>query len=281
MTEAISHSSNTYVEIFTTSTRNRIQTKRKRPTFRVVISEENKSFSEVLDKIKNAIGENEVTSAIRIIRSTKDGKVLLTTDRDPVAPKVLSETLSKEDSLKMRQMKTASNTDVHHIRSTLTGTTKEDIDSAIKKATRKESTECKISDTRPLQNNTLSATLSLQKDIAELLLAKVYIQVVLVRCIVEKRHKVSSCTKCWSFDHTRESYNGPDRSTSCFKCGSAEHNASECDAEDYCPVCNEKRHHTGTMKCPVLKIALKKARLQSRPRYFSRGNRDEVELRKQ
>ncbi|KAG5863532.1 Tumor suppressor candidate 3 [Gonioctena quinquepunctata] len=61
----------------------------------------------------------------------------------------------------------------------------------------------------------------------------------------------------------------------------AEHKASECNAEEYCPVCNEKWHHTGTMKCPAFKITLKKARLQSRPRYFSRGNRDEVDLRKQ
>ncbi|KAG5873417.1 hypothetical protein JTB14_037836 [Gonioctena quinquepunctata] len=137
------------------------------------------------------------------------------------------------------------------------------MDSAIKKATQKESTECKISDTRPLQNNTLAATLSLQEYIAVLLLAE--------RCI-----------ECWCFDHTRESCNGSDRSTSCFKCGLAKPECNaECNAEEYCLVCNEKEHHTGSIKCPFLEISFKKARLQSRPTYFSRGNRHEVELRKQ
>ncbi|KAG5890037.1 hypothetical protein JTB14_021059 [Gonioctena quinquepunctata] len=78
MTEAICRSSNTYVDIFTTSSRNRTQTKREQPTFGIVISEENKFFSEVLDEVKTAIGENEATSAIRTIWGTKDGKMLLT-----------------------------------------------------------------------------------------------------------------------------------------------------------------------------------------------------------
>ncbi|KAG5886953.1 hypothetical protein JTB14_011909 [Gonioctena quinquepunctata] len=73
------------------------------------MSEEIKSLFEVLDKVENAICGNEATSAIRTIRSTKDGKVLLTTYREPVALKVLSEALSKKGSLKTRQMGPASN----------------------------------------------------------------------------------------------------------------------------------------------------------------------------
>ncbi|KAG5880953.1 hypothetical protein JTB14_000474 [Gonioctena quinquepunctata] len=79
--------------------------------------------------------------------------MLLTTDRDQVALNVLSEALSKEGSLKIGQMGPASNTDVLHIRNMLIGTTKEDFDSATKEATQKESTECEISDTRPLQKH--------------------------------------------------------------------------------------------------------------------------------
>ncbi|KAG5890038.1 hypothetical protein JTB14_021060 [Gonioctena quinquepunctata] len=33
----------------------------------------------------------------------------------------------------------------------------------------------------------------------------------------------------------------------------AQPNTSECNAEEYCPVCNEKGHQT--MKCPAFKIA--------------------------
>ncbi|CAG9825658.1 unnamed protein product [Phaedon cochleariae] len=88
---------------------------------------------------------------------------------------------------------------------------------------------------------------------------------------MEKNVKVGRCSKFWSHAHKREQCDGPDRTNGCYRCGESDHRAKECQNQEFCPICMEKGHKTGTARCPAFEEALKKARSGARWRNASMG----------
>ncbi|CAH1107107.1 unnamed protein product [Psylliodes chrysocephalus] len=127
-------------------------------------------------------------------------------------------------------------------------TTAEDIKNALTIATGKWEEDNKISELRPLGNDTLAATVTLKTEHADLIVEDGFLQVGLVKCRVEKRLTVMKCQRCWSHDHYTDHCTGPDRSNCCYKCGRSDHVAKECKNENACPLCNETGHKMPRMR---------------------------------
>lgn len=262
MTEVVFRSGNTTVSIFTTAD-NRI-VERERTTYGMIVSEGNKSYKDVLGKVKSLVGANQSAKAIRSLKSTKDGKLLLTIDKDKDALNNLHQALNEGTTgLRTRRL----GMDKHiaiHVRGMEADVTVEDIKTAVTEITGTWEPENKLSELRPLGNDTLAATITVKSNQADKILEEGSIRVGLVKCRVEKRLNVRRCQRCWSYDHYSDACNGPDRSKNCFKCGQTDHSSKECKNEEACLLCSTSGHKMGTMKCPKFKFALKNARLEEK-----------------
>lgn len=80
ITKAIFHRKKTRVAIYTTE--NNQETEKEMTTYGMIISNEEKSFKDILGKIKTIVGANSSAKAIRSVRRTKEGKLLLTIEKD-------------------------------------------------------------------------------------------------------------------------------------------------------------------------------------------------------
>lgn len=262
MTETIFNKTNTKVAIYTTAT-NR-EAEKTRTTYGMIISDGEKIYKEVLSRVKNIVGKNSSVKATRELRSTKDGKLLLTIEKDQTALKNLHNALAESTTgLKTRRIGMEKSTALH-LRGMEADTTLEDIKLSITEIIGKWEEENKISELRPLNNDTLAATITLSANDAEKVLKEGPIRIGLVKCKVEKRLNIRRCQRCWSHDHYSDACNGPDRSKNCFKCGQSDHSSKDCKKEEACPLCTTSGHKMGTMKCPKFKFALKNGRLEER-----------------
>lgn len=234
----------------------------------MIISDGEKSYKDVLSRVKTIVRNNTSVKSIRGLRSTKDGKLLLTIEKDQEALKNLHNALNDSTTgLKTRRLGMEKSTALH-LRGMEADTTIEDIKQSIIDITGKWEEDNKVSELRPLNNDTLAATLTLKSKDADKILEHGSIRVGLVKCRVEKRLNIRRCQKCWSYDHYSDTCNGPDRSKDCFKCGKSDHSSKDCNNEEACPLCNAIGHKMGTMKCPKFKTALKNARLEERNKKF-------------
>ncbi|CAH1107100.1 unnamed protein product [Psylliodes chrysocephalus] len=275
MTEAVFHRSNTRVAIFTTASTK--DSEKERTTYGMLVSEGGKSYKEILGKVKAIVGTNQSAKAIRSLRSTKDGKLLLTLEKDQQALNNLQNALKDSTmGLKTKRLGRAQLTAIH-IRGMEADTTT-DIKNAVIEVTGTWDEENKLSELRPLSNDTLAATLTIKPGHADKILEEGTLRIGLVKCRIEKRLNITKCQRCWSHEHYSDKCTGPDRSKNCYRCGLSDHNFKECNNDEACLLCNEKGHRVGTMKCPEFKTALKTARLEDRKKTsfkLTRGNEDE------
>lgn len=262
----IFQNSNTTVAIYTTAS-NR-ESERARTTYGMIISDGEKSYKDVLGKVKAIMGTNQSAKAIRSLRSTKDGKLLLTIEKDQEALRNIHGAISDSATgLKSRRLGMDKNTAIH-IRGMEAETTVDNIKSSVVDIVGIWEEENKLSELRPLSNDTLAATLTLKSNTAEKILQNGFLQVGLVKCRVEKRLNVQKCQKCWSYEHYTDRCIGPD--SNCFKCSMSDHNSKACINEEACVLCNEKGHKIGTMRCPKFKEALKHARKEESRKAYAK-----------
>ncbi|CAH1107112.1 unnamed protein product [Psylliodes chrysocephalus] len=117
-----------------------------------------------------------------------------------------------------------------HVRGMEAESTVDDIKDAVVESTGNWDEENKISELRPLGNDTLAATLTLKTEQGDKIIEDGFLRVGLVKCRVEKRLNVMKCQRCWAHDHYMENCKGPDRSGCCYKCRKKDHNAKECNS---------------------------------------------------
>ncbi|CAH1107108.1 unnamed protein product [Psylliodes chrysocephalus] len=86
MTETVFQSCDKKVTIYTTASQN--ETEKVRSTYGMIVSEGGKSYKGILGKVKSIVGTNQSAKYIRGLRSTKDGKLLLTLGKDSMALKI-------------------------------------------------------------------------------------------------------------------------------------------------------------------------------------------------
>ncbi|KAJ3631702.1 hypothetical protein MTP99_012816 [Tenebrio molitor] len=84
ITECIFRGTDTKVTIFTTSKTRSIpadEKRRERKTYALVVEDEGKDFKEILNSVKSKIGSDSAGDAIRSVRNTRGGKLLVTTGK--------------------------------------------------------------------------------------------------------------------------------------------------------------------------------------------------------
>ncbi|CAH1106749.1 unnamed protein product [Psylliodes chrysocephalus] len=228
MAETVFHNSNTKVEIYTTARKK--EDEKVRTTYGMIVSEGGKSYREVLMKVKDVVKKNSSAAAIRSVKSTKDGKLLLTLDKDDKAITNLQKAFKENTSgLRTRRLGMDNFSTIHIRGMEADATVKE----AIKDAVGTWEEDNKLSELRPLSNDTLAATLTLRTEQAEKLLREGFLRVGLGKCRLEKRLNIRRCPKCWSYEQEVDKCEGPDRSKQCFKCGLEDHSAKECTNEEH------------------------------------------------
>ncbi|CAH1107105.1 unnamed protein product [Psylliodes chrysocephalus] len=132
--EVIFHESITMVEIHTTNAYKEKTSKgdtKVRPTLGMVVSG-GATYKEILGKVKTAVAGNEARKAIRTIKSTKDGKMVIVFDKDQKAVSDIQKALKESvEGLRTRQIGEDGRTETLHVRGMDMECTREDLRQAL------------------------------------------------------------------------------------------------------------------------------------------------------
>lgn len=269
MTETIFHSSETKVTIYTTekqlgieNERNVTTGRRERKTYALIVEEEGINNNDLLRNIKSSIRSNNASKLIQSISTTRQGKLIIRTEKDDDEIKVLQDAIQKTSkSIRVNLRRSEAQNKTIHIKGMEATTEKEEVKAAIEETvgTIKEE-NCKMGELRPYGKNNQAITLTLERKLADELINKRNIRVGLVICQVDPHINVPKCFRCWAYDHEAKHCRGPDRTGLCLKCGEEGHKAKECKNDERCLICNERGHKIGSSKCEAFRRALTIAR---------------------
>lgn len=120
--------------------------------------------------------------------------------------------------------------------------------------------EVKVKSIRPTGRDSRIATVTLGKRDGKRLLKLGKIRVGLQMCKLQETLEVTRCFRCWSYEHWTNKCSGRDRKDDCLKCGTRGHKAKECKNDPYCPLCAEKGHSVGNIKCKKFTEAILRKR---------------------
>ncbi|KAH1028523.1 hypothetical protein HUJ05_001875 [Dendroctonus ponderosae] len=235
MLETIFHGTRTAISLMVSETVKSSKFNGARPTYALVVEGKGEeSFDSTLKDIKRALGQRKDDFVgIQSIKKTKDGKVLITTDKDENLLDKIKHTIETENNI-VKKRTDRQGFDSLFVRGMDLLTEKYELELAINKVILPGS-DFKISDLRTASDNTRSAIVFLSKKESDEVLSKRHIRVGLVNCSTSRLTKVPKCRRCWAFDHQEENCHGEDRSKTCYKCGENGHLAKECKNSESCP----------------------------------------------
>lgn len=240
---------------------------RQRNSYAFIVDQKGKDFKEVVQTLKNEMNNLEAKQAIKSIRATRSGKVLIVTEKNEEAFNQLQQSMARgiqDLHIVPKGPHSDRSKGTFYIRGMDCTTTKEEFMTCIGKLTNKVAgKDFAIGELRPNKNNTLAVTLTCDKETAETLDKERSIRIGMVRCGIEPKVEMQRCTKCWNYDHNSRECTGVDRRGQCFKCGGDDHLARDCKGENFCQLCNEK-HKSGTRECGAFRKALINARKENR-----------------
>jgi hypothetical protein len=240
--------------------------KREKKTYALIVEKKGTQYKDVLSSVKTAITSDPARSSIHTRRSTRDGSLLITLDKDNETIEELEKAIKQAaGDLAVRRARSDSGTEVLHVRGLDATTNKGEVIEALKVrlGDAKDKT-WKVSDLRPNRNDTQAVTIVLRKEDPEGILAEGYLRIGAVRCRAERRVETERCRRCWAFDHKPLGCKGPDRRNACYKCGKAGHLAKECQNNLECPLCQEVGHRAGEEGCTKFRAALTAQRKKAR-----------------
>jgi hypothetical protein len=220
-----------------------------------VVEKKGMQYREILDRVKAAIKSDSSKEAVQAIRSTRDGKLLITLEK---MGKLEDALMKAAGSLAVKKASSNKDMETVHVRGLDATTDKNEVVAALegKLGTGKN---WRLSDLRPNRNNTLAIIIIVRKQDADSILTEGSLRIGAVRCRVERRISTGRCYRCWSFDHKAANCDGPDRTKACYKCGEG-HAARDCGNEESCPLCQKFGHNAGGRGCGAFRSALDKAR---------------------
>jgi hypothetical protein len=225
--------------------------RKERKNYALVVEKKGIQFRDILDKVKTVIKSDPSKEAVQTIRSTRDGKLLITMEKNSEKMGRLEEALKRVDgNLAVKKAGSNDGMETVHVRSLDATTGKEEV-GAILEEKLGAGKNWRVSDLRPYRNNTQAATIVMRKQDADNILAEGSLRIGAVRCVVERRTATERCYRCWSFDHKAANCDGPDRSKACYRCGVERHEARDCGNEEACPLCQKAGHKVGGRGCGV------------------------------
>lgn len=217
----------------------------------ILVKANEKTYSDMLKKLKNDINTDEIGIEIHDVKKTQKGDLLIKVKRD--MEKI--ETLKKEIRDKLPGAITTLLTKkiILHLKDLDEVTTTEDIAQAIIKAIPLKKEHFEVRALRPTKMGRQNATVIMTEADAHNLLSLGKLKVGWTNCRVAERIKGTRCSKCWETGHEKKDCKGPDRQDLCFKCTKNDHKIANCNNMPFCLACNNEGHQTGSVKCPVTK----------------------------
>ncbi|KAH1020868.1 hypothetical protein HUJ04_010460 [Dendroctonus ponderosae] len=189
MVEAIFHNSTTQAVVYTRATRREAEDGRaERRTYALVVEDKGKSYKDTLKEVKSLLQANNASDCVKQIRSTKEGKLLITTDRDETGIENVHKILQAAGSRQVHQLGEYTGLETLFIRGADFLTTKEEVMAALNLSVPGfEGKRHKVSDLRPMANDRQAFTLTVNGTDAKILLQKGFLRIGIVKCRVEKR----------------------------------------------------------------------------------------------
>ncbi|CAH0558572.1 unnamed protein product [Brassicogethes aeneus] len=229
----------------------------ERPTYALVLESAGRSYADTLNEVKAAVGDNPARNRIRNIRSTREGKMVITLDRDKEAMGEIQKAIN--DTIKVRVSTPGQRqNETVYIRGIDGTTDKTEVERALKaRLASIGETQWNLSELRPSFGNNQTATLSAGKEAIKLLVDTGHIRIGMVRCEIVKRVAVTRCYRCWAYDHRAADCKGPDRWNLCHKCDKEGHKHKECPNKDACILCHNKSQRGRKGKAPYIIAELK------------------------
>lgn len=259
--ESLIHGSVTKARIYTNRLLN-AKNERTRPTFAMILKQNDKDYKTLVDNFKNSVKDNKHKDKIKCIKSTKDGQLLVTMDKDTEALNALKKCATEiDEGIQVKELVETGETETIYIKGLNATTTSNDVKESLCRQLNIEDRHIfNVSEPRPAESGTQTVTVVTTKKTADLLCTKNKIKIDLVECRTERKVKINRCHKCWCHDHTADKCTGLDRSKACYKCGKEDHTAKTCTNTSHCPLCKADGHKAGSIKCTKYREALKEAR---------------------
>ncbi|XP_071056461.1 uncharacterized protein [Onthophagus taurus] len=275
MFEGIFHNTKTKVTIY--MPKNYLLQKQEKPqkerkTYALVIGNNEKTYKESLKTVKEALKNTKCSDVIKNIRSTKDGKVILTTEKNEKALSEMQKAIVHLQGENTSIKRIGEEVDTIHVRGMDAIVDKAEVIEAIEAALGKKNVIVRMSELRPMRNNTQAVTLTLKKMDASDLMNKGPVRIGYTSCNLEKRLNVMRCSRCWEYGHETWRCKGTDRAKLCYRCGKKDHIVADCKNEEACPLCEEEGHRAGSGKCKIFKKELASLRKKQQKELAKRSD---------
>ncbi|KAL1487805.1 hypothetical protein ABEB36_015560 [Hypothenemus hampei] len=220
-----------------------------RDTYAIIVENKKKTYSENLIEIKSIIKQNNFGTKIKELRSTREGNLLVVTEKDDNILKdiinAINQNCTENYAREVQQTKDNLSSVTIHIRKIDANTTIEEVEEDIRKTLRIKG-NIRISKLRLYRNNTQAVTVTLNRDTGNKLIDKGYIRV--------------------DAEHVCD---GTDNRTTCYKCGTVGHVAINCNNKEHCNLCKIYGHSAITINCPKYRQALRVATRRERKKRSS------------
>nr|XP_022921024.1 uncharacterized protein LOC111429365 [Onthophagus taurus] len=283
MLEIVFRDTDIQIDIYTTQAKieeekdRNIQNERR--TFAIIVERPGKTYEETIRGIKQRLQGKKEANKIEGIRSTRDGKVLITTQKDKEAVMEIQKVLRDEDGQKVtdRGIKERKQTKTIYIRGLMITTEKDEIIQAINRDTGCEKNNIKMSTLRPYAESMMAVTVEMEEDKAKKLTSNKRIRIGLAMCSVEERAQIKKCLKCWSPQHLIRDCTGPDRRNCCYNCGLEGHLTKECANPTRCPNCEKEGHRAASMGCEMYRSQIKEGKRVKRNRQVKEGGEESAQ----
>ncbi|XP_044316453.1 uncharacterized protein LOC123037863 [Drosophila rhopaloa] len=225
---------------------------RSRPEAVLVKPAEGRSYAEVLRELRENLKPDETDTAIRSVRKTKSGDLLLELAKGSKSEKLcesIKHTL--KENATVRTIRPLSKLEIRDLDSL---TNEEEVITAIKFIIGEQSQEVKVRLTGANNSEQKRAFVILPTEEAAKILKEPRIKIGWTRCRVKRCIEVTRCFRCFGVGHLQRDCSGPDRRDLCIRCGETGHKMRNCTKTPKCCLCayenrTDLNHFPGTSNC--------------------------------
>ena len=222
-----------------------------RRTDAIIVTQEGKTYADLLRGVKDAMKnqESEVTDQIEAIRKTKEGAMLITLKAGEDKTKRIRGMISKMGEEVKTRVSTAGRERkaTIHIKGMDAITTKKEIMDVIERETGVDRQTIRMGELRPYYGSSRAVTVTMPETGAKRMVTRGRLRIELNWCKVEERVNLTQCYRCWGYGHTADTCKEEtDRRDDCKRCGESGHRRRECEKDQRCPICNKEGHSAGT-----------------------------------
>lgn len=223
----------------------------ERETEAITIKAGEKSYSEMLQKIKENVVPGDIGVNVTKVKRINKEDILVVTKRGDM------ETLKKELTEKISEIQfdERKNKRSIHIIDMEEGVTKEEIVAGIETTTGEKNASIEVNNLRKIRSGNMMAIVTTDKYLAEKLVNMGKIKVGWTWCRLKNRTNVRICINCLKIGHL--AHRCPEEKSEikkCLKCTETGHIARECTNEvRQCLVCNQSGHSCNNTGCPAFR----------------------------